>query len=116
MMRPRTKSIRYRALTHLWGNVKARLYAAMPRSGPRRGTPHNGHPTMLTLPRRLSSLPDRLRALRDHLQALRGWRADLAATLSGIITALALPPLYLTPALLLGIPALLCLIHGASNP
>jgi apolipoprotein N-acyltransferase len=48
--------------------------------------------------------------------ALRGWRADLAATLAGIVAALTLPPLYVTPALLAGIPALLCLIRGASSP
>jgi apolipoprotein N-acyltransferase len=57
----------------------------------------------------LSSLPGRV-------AALRGWRADLTALLSGVITALALPPLYGLPALLIGIPALLCLIRGASGP
>jgi apolipoprotein N-acyltransferase len=51
--------------------------------------------------------------LTGHLSALRGWRADLAAALSGGISALALPPLYLLPSLLIGIPALLCLIQGA---
>jgi apolipoprotein N-acyltransferase len=45
--------------------------------------------------------------------ALRGWRADLAAVAAGAVTALALPPLYGLPALLIGIPALLCLIQGA---
>jgi apolipoprotein N-acyltransferase len=51
-----------------------------------------------------------------RLSALRGWRADLAATLSGAISALALPPLYILPGLLIGIPALLCLIQGARGP
>ena len=63
----------------------------------------------LPLTARLSRLPVRIRALR-------GWRADLAAVLSGAISALALPPLYGLPALLLGIPALLCLIQGARGP
>jgi apolipoprotein N-acyltransferase len=48
-----------------------------------------------------------------RLSALRGWRADLAALLSGAVSALALPPLYALPGLLIGIPALLCLIQGA---
>jgi apolipoprotein N-acyltransferase len=64
---------------------------------------------MLSLTRSLSSLPGRL-------AALRGWRADLAAALSGATSALALPPLYGLPALLIGIPALLCLIQGARGP
>jgi apolipoprotein N-acyltransferase len=51
----------------------------------------------------------------SRLSGLRGWRADLAAALSGGITALALPPLYLLPGLLIGIPALLWLIQGASG-
>jgi apolipoprotein N-acyltransferase len=52
-------------------------------------------------------------ALPGRVASLRGWRADLAAVLSGVISALALPPLYGLPALLIGIPALLCLIQGA---
>jgi apolipoprotein N-acyltransferase len=47
---------------------------------------------------------------------LRGWRADLAAFAAGVVSALALPPVYLLPALLIGIPALLCLIRGAHRP
>jgi apolipoprotein N-acyltransferase len=47
---------------------------------------------------------------------LRGWRADLAAVLSGGICALALPPLYALPLLLIGIPWLLCLVRGARRP
>jgi apolipoprotein N-acyltransferase len=57
----------------------------------------------------LSSLPGRVAALRR-------WRADLAAVLAGVISALALPPLYGLPALLVGIPVLLCLIEGARGP
>jgi hypothetical protein len=45
----------------------------------------------LTLTGGLSSLPGRV-------AALRGWRADLAAVLSGVVSALALPPLYGLPA------------------
>ncbi|MGD0105172.1 MAG: apolipoprotein N-acyltransferase [Rhodopila sp.] len=62
------------------------------------------------------SLTGRLSAVPGTLIALNGWRADLAAVLSGTISALALPPLYGLPALLIGIPALLCLIRGARGP
>jgi apolipoprotein N-acyltransferase len=62
------------------------------------------------------SLTGRLRTLPDRLAALRGWRADVAAMLSGAVSALALPPLYGLPALLIGIPALLCAIRGARGP
>ncbi|HEY4174915.1 MAG TPA: apolipoprotein N-acyltransferase [Rhodopila sp.] len=54
--------------------------------------------------------------LPGRLATLRGWRADLTAVLSGVVSALALPPLYGLPALLIGIPALLCLIQGARGP
>ena len=54
-----------------------------------------------------------LPSLTDRLGALRGWRADLAAFLGGVASALALPPLFVLPGLLIGIPALLCLIRGA---
>jgi apolipoprotein N-acyltransferase len=64
----------------------------------------------------MPSLTRWLSALPGRLAALRGWRADLAACLSGAISALALPPLYALPALLIGIPALLCLIRGARGP
>jgi apolipoprotein N-acyltransferase len=53
---------------------------------------------------------------RDRLVALRGWRADLAALLAGALSALALPPLFGMPVLLIGIPVLLCLIRGATRP
>ena len=43
---------------------------------------------------------------------LAGWRADLAALALGAVTALALPPVTLVPALLIGIPGLLALIDG----
>jgi apolipoprotein N-acyltransferase len=62
------------------------------------------------------ALTGRRPALRGWLTGLRGWRADLAALLSGAISALALPPVYGLPALLIGIPALLCLIEGARGP
>jgi apolipoprotein N-acyltransferase len=65
----------------------------------------------------LSRLPgEGLSALPDRLAALRGWRADLTAVLAGALSALALPPLYGLPALLIGIPVLLCLIQGAGGP
>jgi apolipoprotein N-acyltransferase len=54
-----------------------------------------------------------LPSLTDRLASLRGWRADLAAFVAGVVSALALPPLFVLPGLLLGIPALLCLIGGA---
>ena len=53
---------------------------------------------------------------RVWLANLGGWRADFAAGLSGLISALALPPLYGLPALAIGIPVLLCLIQGAHSP
>lgn len=54
--------------------------------------------------------------LRDRVAALRGWHADLVALLAGGLCAVALPPLYGVPALLIGIPVLLCLIEGARGP
>jgi apolipoprotein N-acyltransferase len=51
-----------------------------------------------------------------RIAALRGWRADIVALVSGAGSALALPPLYVLPALLIGIPVLLCLIQGAHRP
>jgi apolipoprotein N-acyltransferase len=55
-------------------------------------------------------------ALADRLSALRGWRADVVALVTGMLSALAFPPLYVVPALLIGIPVLLCLIQGARSP
>jgi apolipoprotein N-acyltransferase len=40
----------------------------------------------------------------------------VAALAAGAASALAFPPLYVLPALLLGVPALLCLIEGARGP
>jgi apolipoprotein N-acyltransferase len=57
-----------------------------------------------------------VRGLRGWLTGLRGWRADLVAFLAGALSALALPPLFGLPALLIGIPVLLCLIEGARGP
>ncbi len=62
------------------------------------------------------SLMGRLASLPDQVTALRGWRADLAAVLAGAVSALALPPLFGLPALLIAIPVLLCLIEGARVP
>jgi len=61
-------------------------------------------------------LTGRLSPVPGRMMALTGWRADLASLLSGTVSALALPPLYGLPALLIGIPALLCLIQGARSP
>ena len=49
----------------------------------------------------------------DRLVCLRGKRADVAAALLGALSALALPPLYVLPALLIAIPGLIALIDGA---
>src|SRR6195952_258568 len=51
-----------------------------------------------------------------RLRGLHGWRADLVALASGALSALALPPLFVLPALPAGIPVLLCLIQGARGP
>jgi apolipoprotein N-acyltransferase len=55
-------------------------------------------------------------ALTARVSALRGWRADATGFVSGAIAALALPPLYVLPALLIGMPVLVCLILGAHGP
>ena len=47
-----------------------------------------------------------------RLQAVRGWRADLLALGLGAVSAAALPPIYILPALLLAVPGLLALIEG----
>lgn len=47
-----------------------------------------------------------------RVRLLRGWRADLCALGLGAVSATALPPIYILPALLLAIPGLLALIDG----
>ncbi len=47
-----------------------------------------------------------------RMQKVRGWRADLLALGLGAVSAAALPPLYVLPALLLAVPGLLALIEG----
>jgi apolipoprotein N-acyltransferase len=47
------------------------------------------------------------------LSSLTGWRAHAAAAVLGLLSALALPPLCLLPALLLVVPGLLALIGSA---
>ena len=49
------------------------------------------------------------------MRSLRGWRAGLAAGGLGALSALALPPFYLLPALLLSVPALLVLLDAAPS-
>jgi apolipoprotein N-acyltransferase len=56
---------------------------------------------------------EREAAILDTLRRLNGWRADLAASGLGAVTALCLPPVTLAPALLVGIPGLLALIGGS---
>jgi len=51
----------------------------------------------------------------DRLRKLTGRRADAAAGLLGALSALALPPLYVLPALLIAFPGLIALIDGAPN-
>ncbi len=50
------------------------------------------------------------------LAGLQGWRAALAALALGLLSATALPPFYVLPALLIAVPALLTLIGSARNP
>jgi apolipoprotein N-acyltransferase len=57
-----------------------------------------------------------VRAFADQILTLRGWRADGAALVAGLLSALALPPLFILPTLLVGIPVLICLIQGARGP
>ena len=47
-----------------------------------------------------------------RLTGVRGWRADLCALGLGAVSAAALPPIYVLPALLLAVPGLLALIEG----
>jgi apolipoprotein N-acyltransferase len=55
-------------------------------------------------------------SLTERLASLRGWRADMTAGLAGAVSALALPPVYALPLLLIAIPVLLCLIRGSRGP
>jgi apolipoprotein N-acyltransferase len=52
----------------------------------------------------------------DRISTLHGWRADGVALIAGLLSALALPPLFVLPTLLIGFPALLCLVKGAHGP
>ncbi len=47
-----------------------------------------------------------------RIRAAQGWRADLCALGLGAVSAAALPPTYVLPALLLAVPGLLALIDG----
>jgi apolipoprotein N-acyltransferase len=53
---------------------------------------------------------------RVRLVALGGWRADGAGLAAGLMSALALPPLFALPVLFATVPVLLCLIEGARGP
>ena len=50
-----------------------------------------------------------------RIAALSGWRADAAMVVTGMLSALALPPFYISPILLLGIPALLAAIGATAG-
>ncbi|HET6183776.1 MAG TPA: apolipoprotein N-acyltransferase [Acetobacteraceae bacterium] len=52
---------------------------------------------------------------RSWLAGLRGGRADLTAWAAGLLAALALPPIFLLPALLLAVPVLLVLVGSAPS-
>ncbi|MCG7361791.1 apolipoprotein N-acyltransferase [Roseomonas sp. ACRSG] len=56
-----------------------------------------------------------IRSLLPALRRLTGRRALLAAFGLGLLSALALPPLYLVPVLLLAVPGLLALLDGAGS-
>ena len=58
----------------------------------------------------------RIVRLSGQLSRLSGWRADAVALGCGGLSALALPPLFVVPGLLIGIPVLLQLIQGARGP
>ncbi|MBS0559962.1 MAG: apolipoprotein N-acyltransferase [Proteobacteria bacterium] len=55
-------------------------------------------------------------AFASRLAVLAGWRADLAATLLGLLSAAALPPVHAIPVLLVAVPGLLVLIGAARGP
>ena len=65
------------------------------------------------LSRNLSGLPARF---FSRVAALRGMRADMSGLGLGALAALALPPLYVLPVLLVSFPALLTLIDAAPRP
>ncbi len=54
--------------------------------------------------------------LAARATTLRGGRADLAALTLGMLSAAALPPLYVLPVLLIAVPGLLLLIGAAPGP
>jgi apolipoprotein N-acyltransferase len=56
-----------------------------------------------------------IRSVLPALRRLTGRRALLAAFGLGLFSALALPPLYLVPVLLLAVPGLLALLDGAGS-
>jgi apolipoprotein N-acyltransferase len=50
-----------------------------------------------------------------RVAALSGWRADMSMLLAGMVSALALPPIYAIPALLIGIPCLLAAVGATAR-
>lgn len=65
----------------------------------------------MRIPGRVGRPSDGFAALRR----LRGWRADVAAALLGALAALALPPLFLLPVLLIAVPGLLALLDTTQD-
>jgi apolipoprotein N-acyltransferase len=59
--------------------------------------------------------PGGLAAPLRWLASLTGWRANVAACVLGLLSALALPPLHLLPVLLVAVPGLLALIGAAAG-
>jgi apolipoprotein N-acyltransferase len=57
-----------------------------------------------------------LASFSNRISTLHSWRANGTALIAGLLSALALPPLYVLPTLLIGIPVLLCLVQGARGP
>ena len=58
-------------------------------------------------------MADRLYTLADALTLLHGWRRVLAALAAGAASALAMPPVFLAPILLITLPVLVLLLDGA---
>lgn len=57
-----------------------------------------------------------LSRLHAWISGLRGWRADLVALGLGALSALAFPPVFALPVLLVGFPGLLALLGSARGP
>ena len=65
---------------------------------------------------RTSKLIVKLEQLRGRVMSLKGWSRRCFAILLGIVTALALPPLYAWPLLVPGFVGFIWLIEGSLKP